>query len=199
MDILGQFLEDRADQFHGRQLLPEERLQRFDAWVKGELAKRLDWAWAGDHKEKRIEQCRVYLERMVIALWRRGWMLEGKRLAARIEAMLDAVGSCQRAGKVEDFWPYFRASVDRYVGQNAEEIQREALAAGSHVSQALAAVLAHRPSQGPSLPELVAQRAGEIAEAKEETLRKKQARLRAQARAKQEACNADAQQPQFNL
>jgi hypothetical protein len=177
VNIFQQALDDREAQPRGQVLPPEERLLRFDAWVRAELASRLDWSWAGVHKEKRIEQCRVYLERMVIALWRRGWMLDGRRLAARIEAMLDAFGTYQRAGKVADFWPYFRATVDRYVGQNAEEIQREALAAGSHVSQALAAVLAHRPSQGPSLPELVAQRAGEVAEAKEQTLRQRQARL----------------------
>ena len=43
-------------------------------------------------------------------------MLDGKRLAARLEGVLDNIGAYQRAGKVADFWPYFRAGVDRYVG-----------------------------------------------------------------------------------
>lgn len=199
MNVLQRVLDEREQRVEGTELPPEERLQRFDAWVTGQLAARLDWGWAGAHKQRRIEQCRVYLERMVIALWRRGWMLDGKRLAARIEAMLDAVGGYQRAGKVDDFWPYFRAAVDRYVGQNAEEIQRDALAAGAHVSQALAAILAHQPSRGPSLPELVAQRAGEVAAAKAETLRERQARLRARKRAERDACKANARQPQLPL
>jgi hypothetical protein len=163
---------------------PESRLLKFDAWARSQLAARIDWAWAGPHKERRIEQARVYLERMVLDLWRRGWMLDGRRLAARITTMLDVVGSYQRAGKVRDFWPYFRATVDRYVGLNSEELQAEALRAGAAVGQALNAILKHAGAvRGPSLPELVAQRAQEVAEAKAESLRERQARVRARRKA----------------
>lgn len=179
---------------------PEDRLPAFDAWCRRELATRLDWTWAGSQKERRIEQCRLCLEGMVLALWKRGWMLDGKRLAAHLTKCLDAVGAYQRAGKVADFWPYFRAAVDRYVGLNAEELQSEAQRSGVQIGQLLAPILsrqgqrpAARPPGAPSLPELVAQRRAEVTQAKAETLRGKIARQRAL----QAASKALAQQPQL--
>ena len=120
-------------------------------------------------------------------------MLDGKHLAAQIVALLDAVGAYQRKGAVRDFWSYFNAAVQRYVGANAEEIQREAMSAGTHVAQLLTALKITQPASGPSIPELVAQRADEITKAKEDTLREKLTR----ARAKAAACIADAQQPRL--
>lgn len=182
MNVLGQFLEVREEALpwaHSEEP-PAARLLKFDAWVRAELDARLEWGWAGDQKDKRIEQARVYLERMVLGLWRRGWMLDGSRLAARIRELLDAVGSYQRAGKVRDFWPYFRVSVDRYVGLNSEELQAETLRAGAAIGQAMAAILKQPGGRkAPSLPELVAQRAQEVDEAKASTIREQQARLRA--------------------
>lgn len=139
---------------------PEKRLLAFDRWLLRELDKRLDWTWAGAHKEKRLHQCRVQIDGMVIALWRRGWMLDGQRLAERITGMLDAIGKAQRGGQVREFWPYFKTSVSRYVGLNAEEIQAEAQSVGAAVSNVFTALLKRTPA-GPSLPELVAQRADE--------------------------------------
>lgn len=204
MNVFNQFLDDR-DNPAGRQTddellvwlnhgnAPEVRLLKFDAWVGRQLATRLDWAWAGAGKAKRIEQCRVYLERLVLEMWRRGWMLDGKRLAAHIEKVLDAVGAYQRAGKVVEFWPYFRACVDRYVGANAEELRAEAIRVGSHVGDLLSALGVRGTGSGPSLPELVAQRADEVTKAKDATLRDKMARQRA----RDAACKADAQQPKL--
>lgn len=200
MNVFNQFLDDRAEtqssrmdgdllQWLNQGQAPEVRLLEFDVWVSRQLANRLDWAWAGPAKAKRIEQCRVYMERLVLEMWRRGWMLDGPRLARHIETVLDAIGTYQRAGKVHEFWPYFRACVDRYVGGNAEEIQAEAMRAGAHVGQLLTALGAGKPARGPALPELVAQRAAEVAQAKEPTLREKLARQRAR--------KADAQQPQL--
>lgn len=150
---------------------PEQRLLAFDRWLLRELDKRLDWTWAGAHKEKRLHQCRVQIDGMVIALWRRGWMLDGARLAERITGMLDAIGKAQRGGQVRDFWPYFRASVSRYVGLNAEEIQAEAQSVGAAISNVFQRLLKQVPA-GPSLPELVAQRA-------EESLRDRLSRAKA--------------------
>lgn len=157
---------------------PEERLLAFDRWVCGELTTRLDWEWAGKQRERRIEQCRIYLERMVLGLWRRGWMLDGARLAQRIEAMLDGVGKYQRAGKVEHFWPYFCACVNRYVGANAEEIQVEAMRASTHIGGLLGALGIHAKPSTPTLPELVAQRSDEVKKSKDDTLRKRLSRER---------------------
>ena len=151
---------------------PEVRLLAFDRWLLAELDCRLDWAWAGRLREKRLHQCRIQIDGMVKELWRRGWMLDGKRLADRITEMLDAIGKAQRGGQVRDFWPYFKAAVNRYVGLNAEEIQQEAMSAGAAIG-AVFQQLSRRLPAGPSIPELVAQRAGE-------TIREKVARQRAQ-------------------
>lgn len=163
-----------------RQRSPEVRLLAFDAWTRGELAKRLDWEWAGAAREKRIEQCRLQLHTVCKQLFKRGWMLDGGRLARRIEELLDAVAKYQRTGKVLDFWSYYKAAVDRYVGANAEELREEALSAGLHVGQVFAQLTRQLPA-GASIPELVAQR-------EDETLREKLARQRAkQARDKGDA------------
>ncbi len=155
----------------------------FDRWLRAQLAERLDWSWAGEAREKRIEQCRLQVEGLVLALWRRGWMLDGRRLADRLTAMLDAVGKAQRAGQVRDFWPYFRSTCQRYVGLNAEEIQAEARSAGATIGALVAAITAGGPAKAATLPELVAQRA-------DETLRAKVARQRRQ----EAGCAADARQ-----
>lgn len=206
MDVLGQHLDERrrataqggnvsADlvRWLNRDEAPEVRLLRFDAWLRAELASRLDWAWAGAQRERRIEQCRIYLERLVLDLWRRGWMLDGRALATRLQGVLDRVASYQKAGRVGEFWPYFRATVDRYVGQNAEELQAEAMGMGAHVGQLLSAIKANSRPVAAALPELLAQRREEIDRAKAETLREKQARQRA----RDAACRADADQPRL--
>lgn len=154
---------------------PEVRLATFDQWVMRELDRRLDWTWAGAHRVKRQHQCRIQIDGMVLALWKRGWMLDGKRLADRITGMLDAIGQAQRAGKVRDFWPYFKASANRYVGLNAEEIQVEAMQAGVAVSTLFQALLKRASVVEPSIPELIARRT-------EETLREKVNREKAKTR-----------------
>ena len=202
MSVFNGYLQGRADQQReGRPpvswthtpMMPEERLVRFDNWVRLELKVRLDWTWAGSHKAKRIEQCRLYLERLVLELWRRGWLLDGKRLAGHITGVLDRIGAYQKAGKVQEFWPYFQATVDRYVGANAEEIRSEAMSVGAQIGQLLGPLgVKTTPGRTP-LPELLAQRAGEVAQAKEESLREKQARLRRL----QASRKAAAEQPQL--
>lgn len=151
---------------------PEERLLKFDAWVRAELRERLLWTGTPEENARRIEQCRIALDKPVLELWRRGWLLDGRRLAHHIRALLDAVGTAQRKGSVEDFWPYFRSAVSRYVGANAEEIQMEARSAGAHVGAALASINAMMgaPTE-PSIPALIAART-------EETLREKMAKQR---------------------
>jgi hypothetical protein len=126
-------------------------------------------------RRKLVEQCRVKLERLVIDLWRRGWLLDGKRLAKHILAALDDIASAQKEGRIEKFWPFFCRVVDRYVGINSEEIQAEARAmAGARPIGSILSYIIERPKGtpgGPTLPELVAQR-------REETLREKLARRR---------------------
>ncbi len=161
-------------------LPPEQRLLKFDVWVRRQLEESIDWAWAGKDKERRIEQCRVCLERIVLDLWKRGWMLDGKALAGHLQRALDAVAAQQRTGRIQDFWAYFKAAVDRYVGSNAEELKEEAMRAGSHMSQVLASMGALKAL---TLPELAAQRAGEVLEAKKgKGIREKLAQARKKAK-----------------
>lgn len=150
----------------------EARLVSFDTWCRRELERRLEWSWAGPHKEKRIEQCRHVLAKMVRGLWQRGWLLDGRRLAERITELLDNVGSYQRAGKVGNFWAYFNAAVSRFVGQNSEELQAEAMQAGMHVGQVFQ-TLSRQLASAPSIPEAIAQRDAE-------TLRERVSRQRRQ-------------------
>jgi hypothetical protein len=159
-----------------------QRLLRFDGWVRLELDARIDWTWAGEQQARRIEQCRIELENLVLGLWRRGWMLDGKALAGHITDALDDMRGAQKAGRVRDFWPYFKAVVDRYVGLNAEEIREEAMSLGVNAG-AIFRQLQRQSPTAPSLPELLARR-------RDETLREKLARERA----KEAACKAHAGQ-----
>lgn len=168
-----------AREWMNRAQKPEVRLARFDAWLRLELAARLDWTWAGAHQEKRLEQCRIQIDGMVLDLWRRGWMLDGERLAGRIREMLDAIGKAQKGSQVRDFWPYFKAAVGRYVGLNAEEIREDAMHAGQAVADVFNQLLKRAP-EGPALPELVAQRADETLRAKLTRQRAKDARKAAE-------------------
>ena len=154
-----------------RGVAPEERLLNFDRWLRHELRERLDWAWAGEHKDARVEQCRVYIERLVIQMWQRGWMIDGRRLAAHLTDVLDRISFYQRQGNVESFWPYFQSVVNRYVGTNAEEIKAEALSAHMHISQIMRPLLGTVRARDAAICELVAKR-------KEETLREKLAKAR---------------------
>lgn len=198
MDVLGQFLDerDKAAQFPPLNQAAETRLLRFDDWLYEKLAGRIDWSWAGDEvaQRRRVNQARNYVERLVIALWRRGWLLDGKSLAAHVLAPIDAVADYQKRGQIKEFWPYFCATVDRYVGVNSEEIQVEAKRIGVTMGQIMAGIARPTAQHGASLPELIAQRAIEVARAQDGSLREKQAALRVKER---QAANPEAQMPLF--
>ncbi len=183
MDPLSAYLDARDQPCDWRpvELPPEDRLLKFDAWLHAKLVQRIDWTWAGDAEAqgRRIHQARNYVERMVLALWRRGWLLDGSRLARHILTPLDTIAEYQKRGTIKEFWPYFCATIDRYVGVNSEEIQVEAKQAGAAVTQAMSQLTAILARKGPSLPELLAQRASEP------TLREKMATARKRAKSDQ--------------
>jgi hypothetical protein len=156
---------------------PEQRLLAFDRWCCTELAALLQWPADETRKAKLIAQCRVEIEALVLDLWRRGWGLDGKQLAAHVTKALDQVATAQREERVKDFWPFFRHVIRSYVGANAEEIQREARKTPT-VGGLLATMGVTRRLQAsaPSIPELIALR-------KDETLRSKLSKARAQERA----------------
>lgn len=182
MNVFESFLDSREELPDWRpvNLPPEERLNRFDKWLTAKLAEILDWSWAGDAvaQGRRLHQARVYVERVVMDLWRRGWLLDGHRLAARIIDPLQRIAKYQKANAIREFWPYFCGMIDRYVGANAEEIQAEARSVGATVGQIMGDIRAALAPKGPTLPELLVRRIGEVAEAKEQTLREQLAALR---------------------
>lgn len=217
MNILQEILDDRDDANQAQRAAeerwlrvragidPAERLQSWDRWVRGRLRDMLVWPAGAQEREKRIAQCAAEMTVLAKQLRGRGWLLDGAALAQLVDAVLEPIGKAQRGGKVADFWPYFRASVKRYVGVNAEEIQQKARRTGADAGmQPVGALLAAMgldalqtvPAE-PSMTELLVTRAAEVTEAKAETLRARQARVRAQESAQQAACKADAQQTQL--
>jgi hypothetical protein len=212
MDVLGRYLDDRDDE-HARRRRPEAwleinqpiapaaRLLAFDQWVRTQLSTRLEWPADPARRGRLLEQCRVRLETIVLDLWRRGWMLDGRALAGHILAAIDAVSAAQKKGGIRDFYAYFSRAVEAYVGANAEELQQEARKASSGPAKigslATSALAAFGVSTEPriSLPELVAQRRAEIVSAKAGKLREKLARERRL----QRPCSAPADQPELPL
>lgn len=186
MDVLDEFLNERekAAQFPPLTGPDEARLLKFDDWLWSKLWTRIDWRWAGDEvaQRRRCNQARNYMERMVVALWRRGWLLDGKELAKHILAPISTIAEYQGRGAIKEFWPYFCATVDRYVGVNSEEIQVEARRVGATMDGLVSKLGLKQAQKPPSLPELIAQRAIEVAQAQQLSLREKQAALRAKER-----------------
>lgn len=199
MNILQQTLDDREDRRQDEAAAEERwlreragidpaiRLQSWDRWLRARLRKTLLWPSEPAASERLMSQCAVEMTTLAKQLYGRGWMLDGKALADLVNAVLEPIGKAQRGGKVGDFWPYFRASVKRYVGANAEQLQQFARRTGADVgTQSIGGLLAglgigrsNAADNGPSMTELLARRAGEVAVAKAETLRERQARLRA--------------------
>lgn len=172
-----------------------ERLQSWDRWIRATLEKALVWPAKADARDRLLRQCAVEMTVLAKQLRGRGWLLDGEALAEHVRALLEPIGKAQKAGKVGDFWPYFRAAVSRYVGANAEEIQQQAKRTGAdEAAQSIGAILGGLPALKPaSMTELLTARAVEVSHAKAETLREKQARLRAKERARR----GDAQQGQL--
>jgi hypothetical protein len=189
MNVFGTFLDNRDDaKKPAREVdawmlsiyAPAERLLAFDGWVVKQLNTRLTWPDDEKIRTRQIQRCRVALEKLVLELWRREWLLDGPRLAKHVIAALDDVAAAQKAGRVKEFWPFFCRVVDSYVGLNAEEIQKEARSvagtkSAASIGMALAGII-KTAAAGPTIPELMAQRRSEIVEAK--TLRSKLAEER---------------------
>lgn len=172
---------------------PAERLQSWDRWLRARLQAVLTWPADEATRDRLQRQCAAEMTTLAKQLRGPGWLLDGQALAAHVDAVIAPIGKAQRTGNVGDFWPYFRAAVGRYVGANAEEIQRQAKRTNTDEgTQTIGALLSG--VVGPrrdSMVELLTQRAAEVRQAKTETLRERQARLRA----RDAAAKADAAQP----
>jgi hypothetical protein len=152
-----------------------DRKERLAAWREWAAKKLLaDLAHVMPHEDaaraRLIGQCTAELERMVRQLFDRGWLIEGKRLAEVVDTCLAPIAAAHRAGKVQDFWPHFRASVRRYVPINAEELQRTARRDGADAASAISGGLALAlgmltAPKAPSITEVIGERHAERVQA----------------------------------
>ena len=174
MNLLGRVLEERderatetqaADDLWLREragIDPEERRASWRRWLRKELEKSLQWPKNETARERLIGQCAAELTVVARQLRGRGWLLDGAALAEHVRACLKPIATAQKKGAVGDFWPYFRASVRRYVGANAEEIQAHARRTGADdgtqtMAGALAALGIGKAAQrAPSMTEILA-------------------------------------------
>lgn len=101
---------------------PEARRISFNRWLKGTLLKLLVMPEDAAAREKLLGKCAAEVTVMIRQLRGRGWLLDGKALAEEVTACLTPIGAYQRAGKVDDLYPYLRSAVRRYVGVHAEEL-----------------------------------------------------------------------------
>jgi hypothetical protein len=109
------------------------------------------WAAEPARRQRQIGQCIAELETMAKQLFDRGWLLKHERLVEVARKAIEPVATAQAAGKIGDFYPYFRASVLRFVPVNADDLQKAARRDGTDSAHAgdlmaaLAGVLMSRP------------------------------------------------------
>lgn len=145
-----------------RQFAGLDRAEQLTLWREW-IAKKLlaDFALPADQakRDRLVGQCIGVLEKLVRQLLDRGWLVNIETLKTLVEACLAPISAAQRAGKVDDFWPFFRASVLRYVPYNADQIQRDARRSGADVTQSMGAVMAGVVGRltGPSIVEIIAE------------------------------------------
>ena len=94
------------------------------------------WPAETAHRQRLIGQCVGELESMARQLFDRGWLLQEARLLEVCRTCLAPIVAAQAAGKIGDFWPYFRVAVRRFVPVHAEELQRLARREGGAVGAA---------------------------------------------------------------
>lgn len=132
-----------------------DRKQALRAW-RAEAAALLGdtfthWATDPARRQRQIGQCIAELETMAQQLFDRGWLLKHDRLVEVARKAIEPVAAAQAAGKIGDFYAYFRASVLRFVPVNADELQKAARRDGTDSAHAgdlmaaLAGVLTSRP------------------------------------------------------
>lgn len=103
-----------------------------------------DLAWPGDttRRDRLVARCVNDLEIIARHVYQRGWLLKEERLGELVKDCIRPIAAAQRAGKVRELYPYFKAAVERYVGMNAEEIQQAAKRSGADVATSMEALVA---------------------------------------------------------
>jgi len=140
----------------------DQAIRRWRRRCRATLLRDLQWPADETRRERLVARCTNDLEVIARHLYQRGWLLKEERLGELVKACLRPIAEAQKAGKVRDLYPYFKASVERFVGLNAEEIQRTAKTSGADVGSSMESLvqgLGHllgRPA--PTMTEILAEK-----------------------------------------
>lgn len=159
---------EQAEAIYLREVAGIERaaaLRRFRGRLRATLLRDFVWPEEEIRRERLLAKCARELEVIARQLYSRGWLVNEQRLGELVKACLAPVAAAQRAGKINEFWPYFSRSVRAYVGVNAESIQRQARRDGADVASSMASIIGSMglrglPVPAPSLTEIVAEQTG---------------------------------------
>lgn len=134
-------IRDQAEAREAHYLRQTAGIERRDALLawRAEAAKLLaetftHWSPDPARRQRQIGQCLAELEVMARQLFDRGWLVKQPVLLEMASTAIAPVAAAQAAGKIGDFFPYFRAAVRRYVPVNADQIQHAARRQGSSLA-----------------------------------------------------------------
>jgi hypothetical protein len=94
------------------------------------------WSPDAARRQRQIGQCLAELEVLARQLFDRGWLLKQDLLIETARTAIAPIAAAQAAGKIGDFFPYFRTVIRRYVPVNADQIQQVARRQGSSLAAA---------------------------------------------------------------
>lgn len=128
-----------------RQSAGIDRKEALRAW-RAEAARLLGatfthWSTDQARRQRQIGQCIAELEVLARHLYARGWLVKHETLVEMARQAIAPVATAQATGKIGDFFPYFRASVRRFVPVNADELQHTARREGAQPAGDLMAAL----------------------------------------------------------
>lgn len=117
-------------------------LRRWRRRCRATLLVTLRWPDDEQRREREVDNCVGLLQTIARHLYQRGWLLNEERLGELVKDFLKPIADAQKAGKVRELYPYFKAAVARYVPVNAEEIQRIAKRSGADAAASMESLVA---------------------------------------------------------
>lgn len=102
---------------------PEERLAKFEAWLRFLLSDTLEFSSNRSLADRQIGQCVAIVKATIWELEQRHFRLDGEHLKGWIESKITDIAQSQRKNLIKDFYPYFKRCWDHYVGERAEELR----------------------------------------------------------------------------
>lgn len=142
-------------------------IRRWRGRCRATLLRDLQWPADETRRDRLVLRCVNDLETIARHVYQRGWLLKEDRLGELVKDCIRPITEAQRAGKVRDLYPYFKAAVERYVGMNAEEIQQSAKRSGADVATSMEALVAGLGrvigTPAPTITEILAERGDQTA------------------------------------